>query len=146
MTYLSDKVYRFIYNRSVRMCVDMVITNPQGHVFLTRRDIEPYKGLWHFPGGAIRFKEPLADAANRIAQREFGCEVRILKHIGLCETLNDDLTPTDMRHSNSIVVHVELVAGLPKVTEESSDVAYFDTLPPNMHPYHGKFIKDYNLL
>lgn len=146
MTYLSDEDYAFIYGRSVRMCVDLLIKDSSGKLFLTQRNILPYKGLWHLPGGAIRFKETLEDAANRIAEREFGCKVKILKHIGLCEIIVDDLDGRTPRHSNSIVVEAEIISNTPQVTKESKQLGYFLKLPANMHPYHEGFIKKHQLL
>jgi 8-oxo-dGTP diphosphatase len=144
-SFLSDALYGLIYRRSVRMCVDMVIFNEEGNLLLCLRDIEPYKGLWHFPGGAVRFKETIEQAARRIATREFGCSVVILDDIGCCETLNDDLGPNDKRHSNSAVVTAKLL-GTPTSTKESSRVGYFNKLPENMHPYHKAFIERKGIL
>lgn len=118
----------------------MVIKDNDGKLFLTLRDIRPYKGLWHLPGGAVRFKETIAEAVNRIAIREFGCGAEIMGDIGYCETINDDLAEDDKRHSNSVVVVVRIL-GTPVTTKESAQVGYFDTLPKNMHPYHREFIK-----
>ena len=47
---------------------------PQG-VVLTRRSSGPSAGLWHLPGGTVRFGEPLADAMRRVAAAETGMNV-----------------------------------------------------------------------
>ncbi len=63
-----------IYTRVPRLTVEVLISLPDGLV-LTRRDIEPCIGLWHVPGGTVRFGEPLHDAVRRVAADETGLEV-----------------------------------------------------------------------
>ena len=77
--FLSQKVYDFIYNRVPRACVDMIFMNEEGNMLLAQRNIEPYKGFWSFPGGGIKFKETIADAAKRIARKELNVEVEIIQ-------------------------------------------------------------------
>jgi 8-oxo-dGTP diphosphatase len=46
-------------------------------VLLIRRDKEPARGLWTFPGGAVELGEPLHDAARREALEETGLHVGV---------------------------------------------------------------------
>lgn len=46
-------------------------------IVLIRRDKQPSKGLWTFPGGAVELGEPLQDAARREAWEETGLQVEI---------------------------------------------------------------------
>ena len=39
-------------------------------VYLTKRSIEPCKGLWHLPGGTVRFGESLTEAGKLTANKE----------------------------------------------------------------------------
>ncbi|MDO8408328.1 MAG: NUDIX domain-containing protein [bacterium] len=145
MAFIPDKDYAFIYNQVPRLCVDLAIKDKHGALLLTRRDIPPYKGLWHLPGGGIKFKETIAEAASRIAKKEFGVEVRLARAIGPCEIMNDDLDADNPRHSVSIVCETEIVSGTPQKSDETAEVQYFIELPEAMHPYHGPFIKEHKL-
>ena len=146
MGFLPQTDYDFIFNRVPRMCVDMVIKGEGGAILMTRRNIEPYKNLWHLPGGCIRFKETIAEAATRIAQKELGVHIKVLKTLGVVETMNDDLSPEIPRHSVSVVVEVQIVSGSPRVTAESSEVDYFTELPSAIHPYHALFLQGNGLI
>ena len=49
----------------------------QDRIVLIRRNKEPAKGLWTFPGGAVELGETVRDAARREAREETGLEVRL---------------------------------------------------------------------
>lgn len=52
--------------------------SPSGRrIALIRRDKEPARGLWTFPGGAVELGEEVRDAARREAKEETGLEVEI---------------------------------------------------------------------
>lgn len=144
--FLSDEEYDRIYGQVPRLCVDLVIRNSYKAILLTRRDIEPYKGLWHFPGGRIDFKGKVADAANRIAVKELGVEVKIVRTLGTCEIMNDDVSPEKPRHSVSVVVECEITRRTPRPVKEATEASYFHAMPTEVHPYHGAFLKENGLL
>jgi len=103
-TYLSDTDYNFIYSAVPRICIDLIIKG-KGGVFLTKRDIQPYKGNWHLAGGRIRFRETIYNAANRIAITELGCSVSIVKMIGFIE-FHNECQDGNKRHSISMALIV----------------------------------------
>ena len=63
MFYLNPKV------------VAATIPEHDGAVLLTRRSINPGKGLWTFPGGFVDFGEAVTDAAARETLEETGLKV-----------------------------------------------------------------------
>ncbi|MGH7320514.1 MAG: NUDIX domain-containing protein [Candidatus Rokuibacteriota bacterium] len=54
-----------------------------GRVLLTRRAIEPARGLWTFPGGYVDWGEGVEDAARREALEEVQLAVRLEGLLGL---------------------------------------------------------------
>jgi ADP-ribose pyrophosphatase YjhB (NUDIX family) len=54
-------------------------------VVLSLRDSGPCRGLWHIPGGTVRFGEPLTDAVRRVAESELGLEVVVGRFLGYIE-------------------------------------------------------------
>lgn len=80
----SPDEFKEIYSKAKRICVDLVIKNSDG-VLLTLRDIEPYKGKWHLPGGTIYFDEDTHSAAKRLAKEELGVDVSVKKLLGVIE-------------------------------------------------------------
>ena len=49
----------------------------EDRIVLIRRDKEPAKGLWTFPGGAVELGESVRAAARREAREETGLEVEL---------------------------------------------------------------------
>jgi 8-oxo-dGTP diphosphatase len=54
-----------------------VIVLAGDRVVLIRRDKEPSRGLWTFPGGAVELGETVREAARREAREETGLEVEV---------------------------------------------------------------------
>ena len=51
-------------------------------VLLSRRQSGPCQGLWHIPGGTVRFGEPLTDAVRRVAAQEVGLGLVARRFLG----------------------------------------------------------------
>jgi ADP-ribose pyrophosphatase YjhB (NUDIX family) len=81
---LPQAEYEAVYARVPRLTVEVVIASEAG-VLLTRREAGPCQGLWHIPGGTVRFGEPLTAAVARVAQQELGLEVRAEALLGYIE-------------------------------------------------------------
>lgn len=99
--YLDQKDYDFIYSKSVRLCVDLLILSKAG-VYMVKRTTQPYKNLYHIPGGRIRFRETINDAIFRIAKEEKLENVKIVKFVGVIEFLKET-QDKQKRHSVSLV-------------------------------------------
>jgi len=71
-----------------------VVTLYQEHVLLVRRDKEPYRGKWSFPGGSIEPGETSREAARREALEETGLAVEVLE---VAEVIDSIHPPADGR-------------------------------------------------
>jgi ADP-ribose pyrophosphatase YjhB (NUDIX family) len=71
---------KFLYN-SPKPVVALVIpayspnSNTTRGLLIIKRGIEPYKGVWAFPGGYIDYQESWQNAAVREAREEIGVEL-----------------------------------------------------------------------
>lgn len=81
---LADKEFKNIYSRVPRLCVDILIKTGQG-IIMTLRDIEPYKDLWHIPGGTLYYGETIEKATKRVAKEELGVDVNVEGFAGYTE-------------------------------------------------------------
>jgi ADP-ribose pyrophosphatase YjhB (NUDIX family) len=59
-----------------------------GRILLGRRNKEPLRGMWVFPGGGIRPMERIADAAQREAFEETGARIEVYGDFAVREILN----------------------------------------------------------
>ena len=82
---LPHAEYASIFSRVPRLTVEVVIFAAERGVLLTLREIEPCIGLWHLPGGTVRFGEPVTDAVARVAEDELGLAVRAGDLLGYIE-------------------------------------------------------------
>ena len=141
MSYLSDEEYDFIYSRSPRICVDLLIKNSKNEVLLTKRDIEPYKDHWHFPGGRVKFRETLWDAIRRILKIELGYEALIFPEpSGVCEFLEEE-QKGQPRHSISIVHQIQLPDDVViKLDHTAKEVRFFAQLPEPVIPPQKEYL------
>lgn len=67
---------RFVFYLNPKL-VAGVIPEDAGRVLLTRRTIDPGRGLWTFPGGFVDFGEAVTDAAVRETFEETGLKVEL---------------------------------------------------------------------
>jgi 8-oxo-dGTP diphosphatase len=72
----EEKMVRREYPEAPVVAVGVIIRQGD-RIALIRRDKEPSKGLWTFPGGAIELGESLRDAAGREALEETGLQVEV---------------------------------------------------------------------
>lgn len=142
--WLSNKDYNFIYSRSPRLCVDLVIKDRRG-VLLALRDIEPHKDCWHLPGGRVRWREPVTDAIKRIAEQELNISVEVIRLLGYVEYLQERQNGSS-RHTASIVFLVKMTGGIPESCWQSKKIAFFKTQPNKVQREQGKFLTEHKLM
>jgi ADP-ribose pyrophosphatase YjhB (NUDIX family) len=149
---VPNDIYNMIQEHAARVCVDGVIIDSGGKVLLTRRAIEPYNKLWHFPGGGIRKGESFKLAINRILENELGISPTEIscKVLGAMEFLEDGiLADGSYKHSVSIALQLNIpddLINIIKLNHEASEFGFFEKAPEEMHPIHQKFAEDYNIL
>lgn len=141
---LPQADYDAIFARVPRLTVEVVITgaNSEG-VLLSRRQRGPCRGLWHIPGGTVRFGEPLTESAKRVVRQELGLEVAVGPLIGYIEypshlALGDwpvgmafraTLSPSSVSYGDG---HRHLMA-------------WFSQLPEEMHEEQKVFLRHHRL-
>lgn len=83
--WLPKEEFDSIYSRVPRLCVEVVVLDPERGVLLVLRDIPPNIGAWHIPGGTVLFGEPVVEAVRRVARWELGLQVRVGELLGYIE-------------------------------------------------------------
>lgn len=134
---LTTEEFRIIYSKVPRLTVEIIVQSEEG-ILLTLRDIEPYKGQWHIPGGTVYFDERLADAVKRVAKKELGVTVTNSKFIGYIEY------PTHIQHSFDVPVGMAFsieFEGDIKTDSQSSEAKFFKQPPTNIVTEQSAFIQ-----
>jgi ADP-ribose pyrophosphatase YjhB (NUDIX family) len=133
--WLTDKEYEFVFDRTPRPCIDLVVETPRG-IVLSKRAIEPYKGLWHLPGGRILHRESLAHAIERIAKAETGASVRVVRLLGPIEVFYDGPCVHSLSFAFLVRPRRTKLADSPQ-----GHLEVFRRFPKPMHPYHRRFLR-----
>ena len=71
-------------------CVVFGFDGKELQVLLIRRGVEPYKGLWAFPGGFMRIDETAEECAKRELREETSLNVQLLKQLGAFSGVHRD--------------------------------------------------------
>jgi ADP-ribose pyrophosphatase YjhB (NUDIX family) len=138
---LSQKEFWEIYKKVPRLTVEIIIRSDDG-IFLTLRNIEPCSGLWHLPGGTVRFGEKLLEAVSRVAKRELDIEVQDTKLLGYIEYPSH--YENDLDSPVGIAFEVTKFDGQLKPNAEAKDCGWFDQLPSAMHQEQQDFLRQYS--
>lgn len=135
---LTQEEFDAIYSKVPRLTVEIIVRNSEAKIYLTKRAIEPCKGLWHLPGGTVRFGEPMTKAVERIAARELGIEVARVNNVGFIEYPSHYLSGMDS--PVGIVFEIEEYTKAMKANSEATAGAWFDSVPEKIHPDQDTFL------
>lgn len=84
--------YTYEYPRPA-VATDCVVFGFDGHdlkILLIERGLEPYKGMWAFPGGFMRMDESAEQGAVRELEEETGLRLSLLKQLKAFTSVNRD--------------------------------------------------------
>lgn len=138
MKRLPFKEFKYIYSKVPRTTVEIVLVI-NGAVVLTLRDIEPYKGYWHTPGGTLYYKERMEDAVKRVAKEELGVEVEIDEFLGFW-TIPEWKMNEGFSHAVGLVHKVKMKAGKLRGSNQGAKVKLFKKLPSKMVNEQKEFL------
>ena len=128
---LPQKTFLRINKMVPLIGVEVILKNRKG-ILLAKRNIQPFKGRWHLPGGSIGYNEKIIDAVKRIAKRETGTNVKIIKYMGYYDVIHMDPRGPRVEH----VFLVKQVGGRIKTNNENRDLRFFEKIPKNLLSYH----------
>jgi len=138
---LSAEEFERIFSRVPRLTVELVIVAGDRGVLLALRDFGPCKGLWHLPGGTVRFGESVVDAVRRVAQDELGLSVRVGELVGYIEYPSHYTNGLDCPIGLAFLAGV--IGGVPHECDLRCDCACFPALPDNMHVEQKTFLVEH---
>jgi ADP-ribose pyrophosphatase YjhB (NUDIX family) len=138
---LSEAEFGAIYAKVPRLTVEVVVQSAQG-ILLTQRQSGPCAGLWHIPGGTVRFGEPLVAAVKRVAATELGVEVSVGRLLGYIEYPSHYLGGLDSPVGLAFLCHLGEDQQVPAAGWQS----WFNALPDRMHPEQRDFLRELGLV
>ena len=140
---LPHAEFEEIYAKVPRLTAEVVIVSPDG-VLLARRHAGPCQGLWHIPGGTVRFGEPLTDAVQRVAEEELGVDVTIDDLLGYIEYPSHLERGLDWPVGIVFGVHLAS-SSANRFRPTPGAVSWFLDLPHDMHDEQKLFLTAHGL-
>lgn len=131
--------FKKIYSKVPKLAVEVIIRTDEG-ILLTLRSLESYFGLWHIPGGTLRMRERVEDAAKRIAKEELGVEVEVQKLIGYIEHFSE-LEERGFGYSVGLEMLCRITSGQIKLDNQASEYGFFKVIPENTVKEHWEFLE-----
>jgi colanic acid biosynthesis protein WcaH len=112
-------------------CVDLVVEY-EGGILLTRRQNEPAKGEWFWPGSRLYKGERMDDAAVRVAREELGLDSVSVERLGVSEHFweRSAVEGVEKRHTIPIVYRVVPDTGQSITLDSQHDDYRVVTEPP----------------
>ncbi|HTD68228.1 MAG TPA: GDP-mannose mannosyl hydrolase [Candidatus Limnocylindria bacterium] len=87
---LTDQDFLHIVDSTPLVSIDLILRNDRGEVLLGQRANRPAPGMWFVPGGRIRKNERVAEALQRISQRELGVTIPDATLLGVFDHIYPD--------------------------------------------------------
>ena len=118
--------------------VAVVITDSEGRLLLTKRSVEPGKGLWCLPGGFIETGESPEETVVREVMEETGLKVAPAESLGPCSKIGG-------YHGDVIILGytADIMGGELKAGDDAEEVKYIplNNLPEIAFRCHSFFIE-----
>ena len=69
---VDDQTFAVVVRNAPLVSIDLILRDPEGRIFVGRRNNEPAKGMFFVPGGVVRKNETLDAAFRRVLAIETG--------------------------------------------------------------------------
>jgi colanic acid biosynthesis protein WcaH len=131
---LSSGLYKKIVESIPITSVEAIILKDDSFL-LMKRNNEPVKDCWWFPGGRIRKNETFQEALHREIKEETGLKLTESRLLNIYERIFPE------RHDITIA-YLCKCKGKIKLNNEHSQHKYYKKPPKNTHPYIQQVIND----
>ncbi len=135
---LPQAEFEAIFSRVPRLTVEVVITDSGRGVLLSLRETGPCRGLWHLPGGTVRFGEPVRAAVARVADGELGVAVTAAELLGYIEYPSHYENGLDSPVGLAFTAHA--AGGSPQAEDLHGHCRWFSALPDEIHDEQRAFL------
>ena len=127
--FIPESKYQEILNLIPIFCVDFLIKK-RDKVLLIKRNQEPLKGVYWFPGGRLRLYEDMDDFAKRIQLSEIGIYFDNYKLVGFFNYFFNKSKFSRALHTPTLLYEVKVDKYfVPKIDGNHTDFIWSENLP-----------------
>ncbi|MFB6308594.1 MAG: NUDIX domain-containing protein [Haloarculaceae archaeon] len=147
--FIPEETFAACLDHMPQPCVDIVVEYDEG-ILLARRQKEPARGEWFWPGSRLYKGERLDDAPERIAREELGLDVDIEERLGLSEHFweTSAVPGVDQRHTVVIVYRVRPSDPKQAIELDDQHDAYriVESVDDSYNEYVREYVERFDLL
>lgn len=132
--FIPEIEYKLILQKIPILCVDLLIISEK-KCLLLKRDNEPVKGQYWFPGGRVNKLESIENASIRKAKEETNLECDFIKILTIEETVfkkNENML-TDIHTVNICCLMTPIDISLLKIDKFHNNYKWVDKPDVNLH-------------
>ena len=115
------------------ICVDGMIIDDKNRFLLLKRNNEPEKNKWWFPGGRLIKGELMEDAIKRKIKLEIGLDVEIVKELGPTQTYFETGPFGGSVHTINFTYLLKIKGGEISIDKDHSDYKWCDHVEESLH-------------
>lgn len=130
---IEQGTYNKILENMPIPCVDVIVKHNSRILFLKRNN-EPEKDKWWLPGGRILKGEKSSTSAKRKVKEETGLNVRVIKMVGITETVFDKGPGGIPSHTINLTYLAELINyDKIELNKDHSQYSWLEKAPEDCH-------------
>ena len=144
---IPEQTFATCLNNIPQPCVDLVVEY-EGGILLARRQNDPAKGEWFWPGSRLYKGEHLDDAAARVTRDELGLEPVTVERLGISEHFweRSAVPDVDERHTIPVVYRVVPEAGQTiTLDSQHDDYRVVTALPADANRYVTEYFERFDI-
>lgn len=139
---IEQSLWVKIHQNMPILCLDVIVVKDH-KVLLVKRDKEPAKNYWWFPGGRLQRDEEFKDAAHRLLRVETGLSASRFKQLGLTNMVfkEDPFGHGKGTHTPTIIMQAETCFGEVEVDKNHTGFIWWDgkNPPGKLHPHVSRW-------
>ena len=116
-------MHRMYTDRPI-IAVAALIINQNKEIVLIRRGVEPGKGLWSIPGGAVELGETLIEALKREVKEETGLLIDPIELLDVVDIIKKDENGRIIFHYVSVDYIAKVIGGELRAASDVVDVRW----------------------
>lgn len=147
--FIPPDTFKQIVQWAPRVSVEIVLEHDSG-ILLAKRNNEPAKDEWFWPGTRLYKNETFEACAHRVSKEELGISIDLCCRIGTYAHFwnTSKFDDVDGTHTVNVVYHAYPAEDVNNIVldDQHSDYKFVTDTEERLHPYVEQYLKDSHIL